>query len=120
MKFTLLICLALLFVTCSDDDHRANTCSVVNPVKELDWLKEAIESYKDGPADVSVEQGTYLFKTVFILTPCCPVCDVQDLAGPSPVYTCEGDVIDNLFPGDPGITDRKVIWKTPAMKASCW
>lgn len=120
MKLTLLICLALSFVTCSDDDdHRANTCSVIDPVTQLDWLKGAIALYDDGPVDLMVEQGTYLFKTVFILTPCCPVCSVQNFVIP-PVYTCEGVEIKDLYPNDTAIKDRNVIWKTPAEEATCW
>lgn len=120
MKFTLLICLALLFATCSGDDDRPNTCSVLFPVTQLDWLKEAIESYEDGPADITVEQGTYQSETVFIINPCCPVCSSSDMMNPPPVYTCEGDTIENLYPSDAAIKDQKVIWKTPAEEAECW
>ena len=116
MKFTLLICLALLFITCSGDDDRANTCST--PLTQLAWLREHIELANEGPADLSVEQGTFLNQTVFMFSLCCTTCLMT--AGPPPVYTCEGNTIDNVFANDPRITDRKVIWKTPAAKASCW
>jgi hypothetical protein len=118
MRSTTLLCFVLLLGACSGDDHNpVNTCDVINPVTQLPWLKASIESYQkyNGTIDITVEQGVYQFKTVFIIIPCCPACYLV----PPPVHTCEGTAIENLSPGDPAITDRKVIWKTPALKAVC-
>jgi hypothetical protein len=112
----LFLCLTLLLSTCSDDD-RDNTCSVDDPVRDLPWLKSAIETYQlPGSSDVIIEQGTYRFKTVFIIDVCCLTCRMA----PLPVYTCEGVAIDRLSHDDENIKNEKVIWKTPADKASCW
>jgi hypothetical protein len=66
--------------------------------------------------DVTVEQGTYLFKTVFMISLCCPTCYMV----PPPVYTCDGKPIDDLAPTSKEITDRKVIWKTDDDEVGCW
>ena len=117
MKFTFLFCLALLVGACSSDGDHPNTCAVIDPIKQLPWLKAAIETYqKTNFADITVEQGEYHSQTVFIITPCCLACDII----PPPVYDCEGKEINNLSAGDEKIKDRKVIWKTPALEAECW
>lgn len=119
MKFTFLFCLALLFVTCSDDN--SNTCSVDDPVNDLPWLKAITKSSPDNPADLTVEQGTFFFRTVFITIICCPTCSSgRSMNYINSVYTCEGEAVDGLSPDSKAIKDRKVIWRTPAEEADCW
>jgi hypothetical protein len=122
MKAFVVSCLApcilclLLLSTCSDDD-RGNTCSVDDPARDLPWLKKAIETYQlPTSSDATIEQGTYRFRTVFIISLCCPTCRMA----PLPVFTCEGVAIDNLSPADENIKGRKVIWKTDGDQAICW
>jgi hypothetical protein len=116
MKSIFLFCLTLSLISCSDDE-KSNFCGGLFPEKHLPWLREAIEEYeKTDFIDLEVEQGKYNSQTVFILVPCCTTCD---FIAP-PVYTCDGQVVDGLSPGDEAIKERKVIWKTPADGTNCW
>lgn len=118
MKSIFLFCLTLLLISCSDDDAKPTTCGVLFPAAQLPWLREIIDDYREADfMDITVEQGEYNSQTVFIITECCITCDLN---GFPPVYTCEGEEIAGLMPYDDTITDRRVIWKTPADKASCW
>jgi hypothetical protein len=116
MKPSILLGLALLLATCSNDEH---TCSVNDPAQDLPWLKETIESYKTGYTDVTIEQGRFVLNTVFIITPCCLTC--RSIVAVTPwVRNCEGKVMDGLSANDERIKGKKLIWKTPDDQAECW
>jgi hypothetical protein len=111
----LLAGLMLLLSTCTDND-RNNTCAVNDPVHDLPWLKTIIETYqRSNYMDVTIEQGTYRFQTVFIIDLCCTTCYIM----PPPVFTCEGVALNTLSPGDKNIKNKKVIWKTDDDEIGC-
>lgn len=118
MRLSLLICLTLLSAACDNDSN--NTCSVNDPVTELDWLKEIIETYQGGTTDLTVEQATYRFKTIFIATPCCSMCDATYGIVIPPVYNCKGEELEGLSADSEEIWNKKVIWQTPVEEADCW
>ena len=120
MKPYILISLALLLATCSNDDHN-DVCSVNDPVQDLPWLKEIIESDQTQimPVDLTIEQGKFVMSTVFIMSPCCVTC--RSIAAITPwVLNCKGKVMDGLSAQDERIREKKVIWKTPDDQAECW
>ena len=92
-----LLCLVLVFiyiVSCGNDDNSIiNTCSVANPLEELEWLKKIIEDIEQSTLvdDVFISQANYKGETVFIIGNCCDLCNSV-----IPVYNCTGDLINIL------------------------
>ena len=103
----------LFSCTNSDNDDITNTCSVSNPIEDLDWLKLKIEELKQTNSTIIeyfyVSQNLYNDKTVFIFPNCCPQCSTI-----IPVYNCEGNTLG--FVGDGNIdtnilNNDIIIWK---------
>jgi len=98
-----IIVLVLLF-SCRESES-PTSCATSNPVEDLPWLKEQINtSASSGLADyVYLIQGTYKGETVFSFLNCCPFCRFVPQ-----VLDCQGNVI-NVSISD--VTDQKVIWR---------
>jgi hypothetical protein len=105
-KFLLLfICSAFLF-SCNDNEDPIGCGGVEDPVKDLAWIREAIQfSNSSGLAGFAyLVQGTYEGKTVFIMESCCPFCNIITV-----VQDCRGEVIPDASVSD--VINKKVIWK---------
>ncbi|MEP1487999.1 MAG: hypothetical protein ABJK28_06200 [Algibacter sp.] len=79
----------------SDFEWINNTCSVSDPIEDLDWLKTLIEDtqkyrgFQEG--DIYISQVEYEENTLFIFGNCCATCNSV-----FSVYNCEGDIIGRL------------------------
>ncbi len=97
-----------MIISCKKEevDPDKNTCGVVSPVTELDWLKQEIARREQDTTDLNkyffIQQGSSNGQTVFIYNNCCPFCSTVLL-----VYNCEGE---NIKIAPQGIGDVKVIW----------
>ena len=99
-----ILILAFLF-SCQDTESPAG-CAVANPVEDLPWLKEQINSTASTNliAYFYLVQGTYKGATVFTFLNCCPFCRFVPQ-----ILDCEGNVITNASITD--VTNQKVIWR---------
>ena len=99
-----ILVLVLLF-SCQESENPQG-CDVANPIEDLPWLKEQINtSASSGLADyVYLIQGTYKGATVFTFLNCCPFCKSVPQ-----ILDCEGNLITNASITD--VTDQKVIWR---------
>jgi len=103
-RFLPILALVLL-VSCQESESPKN-CEVANPIEDLPWLKEQINtSASSGLVDyVYLIQGTYKGATVFTFLNCCPFCRFVPQ-----ILDCEGNVITNASITD--VTDQKLIWR---------
>jgi len=79
----------LLFSSCREEKLITNTCNVVDPVTDINWLSDLIQELEQNNSDIS--QYFYLIQadldgsTVFVLNNCCPFCNttitIQDCSG---------------------------------------
>jgi hypothetical protein len=108
----LLIFSCFLFIfSCEKDYLSDNTCNVSNPLKELPWLKSAIQNIEQLSPDESkysyISMAKYNGETVFIESNCNPVADSV-----FPVLNCAGQKIGIMGEISPdSLINRKVIWK---------
>jgi hypothetical protein len=116
MKRYILLFTIVTFVTlsCDEDAEPGTTCSVQNPVEDLEWLAAAIQDLSESAMSeyLWVSKAKYRFMTVFIFGNCCPNCNSI-----FSVYNCSGEYIGFIGTGegsvDPGILDKDVIvWTT--------
>lgn len=92
----------------------ANTCSVENPLEDLDWLVSEIQILQNHPEFSKyyyVTQAEYENRTVFIFGNCCPYC-----FSVITVRNCLGEDIGNLGNSEGDIDfsileNDKIIWK---------
>lgn len=110
--FLLVITIFLTF-SCSEESQPNTSCSVENPIEDLDWLAAAIQTLSESGMSqyLYVTQARYGFVTVFIFGNCCPNCNSI-----IPVYSCSGDHIGNIGNGEGDIdfsilNNDVVIWK---------
>ena len=110
MKYVVALLMVLsMAVSCKKEvvEPNKNTCGVVSPTTELDWLKQEIARRDQDTTDIKkyfyIQQGVYHGQTVFLYNNCCPYCSTIILA-----YTCEGELINKINLQE--VTDTKVIW----------
>lgn len=104
----------LILISCQNDDslRLENTCSVDNPIEELEWLREEIQQLISIDSDLYryfyISQATYENETVFIFDNCCPFCNSIVL-----VKNCKGETIGALGSeiDHNSISDELVVWK---------
>jgi hypothetical protein len=114
MKQPLLLLLLLLLFACADDNKNNVSCNVENPVEDLEWLRNELDTdfYKN-PSTVSdsfVYQALYFDQPVFYFLTCCPVCNMA----PPSVRACSGEVIGSLSVDidSDNLKNQQVIWRT--------
>ncbi|WP_419211908.1 hypothetical protein ACNR9Q_14325 [Maribacter sp. X9] len=92
--------------SCESDDNQNDTtsCNVKNPVKELDWLREAIAEVEDDPYSFYV-MAAYKGKTVFYYGNCNPVINYA-----STLMNCNGDSLGYTADNYDSLKDITVIW----------
>ena len=110
------IAFCLLITSCSDDDELlSNTCSVANPIEDLEWLVNEIQQLEESDDEVLqyfyVSQARYKGSYVFIFNNCCPFCGTV-----VPVYDCSGELLGILGNREEDIdpdllSNSVVIWK---------
>ena len=100
------LCFTLSLTQCKDDDHKPSDACVTNPAKNLPWLKAQITSFKINQTDVSIFQIDYQSTAIFMMMPCCPLCEVI----PS-YYDCDGNVLENIE--NESLGDYTLIWSLP-------
>jgi hypothetical protein len=88
---------AVLMASCTYhtiETRLSNTCSVGDPVNDLRWLREMIESAAQWREhNWYIQQGTYQGETVFAFNLCCETCNYT-----VPVYNCSGQrIFDSLY-----------------------
>jgi len=93
-------------ISCSKTDKQPNnTCGVVNPIAELNWLNEAIQEIED---DKYAYYSTAKLKgsTVFFYDNCNPLINYASI-----LVDCEGKRIGlkNTYLSD--LTDVSILWK---------
>jgi hypothetical protein len=112
MSRFILFLILVLTASCGDpseEKDNAGACGASDPINELTWLKEEIESRKQNPNGIDkyfyIEQGEYQKQTVFLYNNCCPMCNTT-----IPVYACDGT---KLFDSALGIDIKniKIVWK---------
>ncbi len=103
---TTIAALTLLF-SCEEDDNSNSDdiCNVSDPIEELDWLKEAIESMKDDEY-LYCKMAKYKGKTVFFWGSCDPLAN-----GSSIVVSCSGENLGYTNDLYDELTEMAVIWK---------
>jgi hypothetical protein len=91
--FLVSICM-MLVLSCEKDEYE-NTCGVDDPVKELSWLKDQIETVEMMNPEYSryyyIKMAAYKGETVFITGNCNPFADSVFI-----VYNCNGEMIGYL------------------------
>lgn len=99
-------------VTLSNFEWINKTCDIINPTKNLDWLKEKISELEQThlfkSEKIYILQATYNNTTVFLEGNCCAVCNTV-----VPIYNCEGESIGTLGQHDFNsntITNSHIIW----------
>lgn len=104
-KALIILLLSGLLFSCNENED-PTSCGVEDPVKDLAWIREAIEfSQSSGLAGFAyLVQGTYEGKTVFIMESCCPFCNIITV-----VQDCRGEVIPDASVSD--VINKKVVWK---------
>lgn len=115
----LLVVSILLTFSCNEESQPNASCSVENPIEDLDWLAAAIHTMSESGMSqfLYVTQARYGFTTVFIFGNCCPNC-----SSIIPVYNCSGDRIGYIGNGDGDIdanllNSDVLVWK--ADNSSC-
>jgi hypothetical protein len=114
---TICFCFLLVF-SCEKDNLADNTCNVQNPLKDLLWLKNTIQSLERlGPErnkyDV-ISMAEYNGETVFIHSNCDPVANSV-----FPVMDCAGELLGYLGEISPdSLVNSKVIWKSESTVCS--
>jgi hypothetical protein len=106
----------ITFITCSPNEKviDLSVCGVLNPIKNLSWLKDEIEngaySKPSSIYDVYISTALYKGQTVLFTTICCPVCNVA----PPQIKNCSGQSIGLLGVEiqDSELAETKVIWRT--------
>ncbi|HUV00678.1 MAG TPA: hypothetical protein VMW32_06940 [Bacteroidales bacterium] len=115
MKKIFLVCLLLAFLFSCEKDKFENTCGVDNPLEDLAWLKEQIESIEQtNPERLKyyyIKMAEYEGQTVFLPWNCDPAANSIFI-----VLDCSGERIGIIGSGEDMIswdqlTGQQVIWK---------
>ena len=108
----LLLLLVFTALACQEDDKIQRSCNVENPVEELEWLREELDSYQTETtySDTFVYKATYNGRTVFYISICCPACDVM---APE-IRTCDGESLGRLGVeiDSEHLENPTVVWRT--------
>ncbi|MGB3780800.1 MAG: hypothetical protein WA960_20725 [Tunicatimonas sp.] len=116
VSFFLLLFLAISACeNCDPDKAVGPTCSVENPVEELAWLQDEIQSRGQIRSSYEqyfyISQAKYKGETVFIYDGCCPNCNTIVR-----VFNCSGEQIGLISPSAEDIdrnllTEVSVLWQ---------
>lgn len=118
LQMGILIAITLV-LSCKKDFLSDNTCNVSNPLEQLLWLKNTVQSLDSFPEREKftvISMAKYNGGTVFTEGSCDPRVDYV-----IPVWNCSGERIGIVGSGDiPGeevidmtrLTNWKVIWKS--------
>ncbi|KAA5542398.1 hypothetical protein [Adhaeribacter rhizoryzae] len=115
--FLVAFAISIMAFSCEKEEGNfeplSNICSVKNPVEELGWLKEEIQSRERTDSEIYkyfyILQAEYNQQTVFIYDNCCPMC-----SSVTPVYNCQGKLLfylSNKPEESKRIKNAKIIWK---------
>ncbi|MEP3207727.1 MAG: hypothetical protein ABJN95_00970 [Maribacter sp.] len=113
MRILFALTVVILTFGCSDnDDEFDSSCGVVNPTRQLEWLKAEINDLQSNQSDISkyfyVSQALYNSETVFLFNNCCPFCNTV-----VPIYNCAGTQLGTLnneiSEGD--ILNNKIVYQ---------
>lgn len=93
MKYTLLFSIILISLACDESDSCSeNTCSVTDPIEELEWLKAEINNFNTTYPFIYVSMAIYYGKTVFMVKNC----DPSALTLPPIIKNCHGEALGYL------------------------
>ena len=115
-KISLIFILLFSCNSVDDTNQLKNSCSVDNPIEDLDWLKNEIDEREQNIRDDSkycyIRQALYKNQTVFIYGDCNPLINKV-----VPVYNCNGEFIGIIGSRNQDIpfevlTEGQIIWKT--------
>ena len=102
--YCIFIC-GLILISCEKSENSIPECNVVNPLEELDWLKDVKNSLTNCTCQISILQGKYREKTVFYIMNTDPVCNsVFHVV----LWDCNGDVVKEYKPGQNDIFSSEV------------
>jgi len=106
--------LLLLLTSCKEVKITSNSCNVMNPVSDLDWISTQILELEQN-SDTTFQyfyltQATYDNETVFVFGNCCPFCNTISF-----VQSCNGQRIGVLGTDIDinELNEAEVIWKHP-------
>ena len=86
------IILIFLSACVSHELPSENRCNAPNPIEDLAWLKAEVADLSNSDLAKKywfITQATFRQETVFIVRNCCPTCNTL----PSPVYSCNGELL---------------------------
>ena len=97
-----------MIAACDEEDiNIPNTCGVSNPVEDLAWLKQKIQEEQNfSPSFFTLFQSTYNGETIFILSACCPACNVAPA-----FFDCEGNQLEFSSIEFDKVADQRLIAK---------
>jgi hypothetical protein len=111
--YLLIICSVLILVfSCEKDKGIANTCNVINPVTDLEWMVNDIKFIEQLSPDesqfISITMATYNGESVFFSIYCDPTIEAV-----FPVRNCSGERIGywGEIPQEE-LKDQQVIWRS--------
>jgi hypothetical protein len=81
----------------ADNKQKIPACNVVNPIEDLDWLKELKNSFTNCTCQVSILQGKYQENTVFYYMVTDPLCNSVFQVT---LWDCNGDMVKEYKPGE--------------------
>ncbi len=90
-----LLIFILLFIGCEKDD--ISECQVEDPIEELSWLKELVNSNSACSCQITTFQGKYKDHTVYYQLMNDPVCN--SVFG-TILFDCKGQLIKQYFAND--------------------
>ncbi len=107
---TAALLISLIVASCHEDkDSVANTCSVIDPIEELDWLKAHINSLSLSEDELSKYSyymtATYKKETVFYYGNCHPAINSIFY-----VVNCKGETIGNLNDLEAQLSNKRLLW----------
>ena len=106
--------LLILLISCKEDNVTSNSCNVISPVSDLNWISTQIQELEQNLNTTSqyfyLTQATYDNETVFVFGNCCPFCNTISI-----VQSCTGQRIGVLGTDIDmnELNEAKVIWKHP-------
>lgn len=103
-----LIIIVLNLLSCEKDTKnivKNNTCNVVNPIEDLDWLKGEIAKINQDEYSYYV-MAEYKGKTVYYYGNCNPTANYVSI-----VRNCNGDSLGLINSLSNELSNTKIVWK---------
>jgi hypothetical protein len=93
MKYILLFSIIFILLACDEDGSCSeDTCSVTDPIEELEWLRSEIKNFNTTYPFIYVSMASYYGKTVFMVKNC----DPSALTLPPIIMNCNGEALGYL------------------------